>query len=91
MSTKAEVQLSSRAQRDLRRIGPGPERERIIAALRRLAAGRANLDVKALEGQAQWLRMRVGDYRVLYRPAESGFWVERIVNRSDLQRSVASL
>lgn len=27
-----------------------------------------NADVKALEGAAPWLRLRVGEYRVLYRP-----------------------
>jgi hypothetical protein len=25
-------------------------------------------DVKALQGAAPWLRMRVGDYRIIYRP-----------------------
>ncbi len=91
MDTDAEIELSSRAQRDLRRIGPGPERKRIVAALRRLASGQANLDILAIEGRAPWLRMRVGDFRVLYRPVDSGFWVERVVNRCDLQRSVTSL
>lgn len=28
----------------------------------------ANLDIKAVVGASPWLRLRVGDYRVLYRP-----------------------
>ncbi len=62
------VELSGRAIRDLRRIGPGPERKRILTALEALADGAPNLDVKALQGCPPWLRLRAGDYRVLYRP-----------------------
>jgi hypothetical protein len=76
-----------------------PERRRIRDALGALAAGAENLDVKALSGRAPWLRMRVGDWRVLYRPltqaeaAESGrgWLVARVVDRRDLERSVRSL
>jgi mRNA-degrading endonuclease RelE of RelBE toxin-antitoxin system len=65
------VELASAAQRDLHRLGPGPQRERILEALvRGLAATPqpANLDAKPIVGASPWLRLRVGDYRVLYRP-----------------------
>ena len=87
----SSIELSNRAARDLKRIGPGVSRARIVEGLRALAAGDSNLDVKALEGRAPWLRLRVGDFRVLYRPIEGGYLVARIVNRRDLDRAVDSL
>jgi mRNA-degrading endonuclease RelE of RelBE toxin-antitoxin system len=68
----AHVELVPKAEHDLRRIGgPGPHRKAIIDAL---TVGLTaipppdNLDVKALKGAPPWLRLRVGDYRILYRP-----------------------
>ena len=86
-----DVELSARAERDLSRIRRGPDRQRLVVALQALAGDAANLDVKALQGRAPWRRLRVGDYRVLYRPVEQGLWVERIVDRRDLERAVATL
>jgi mRNA-degrading endonuclease RelE of RelBE toxin-antitoxin system len=87
----ATVELSNRAKKDLRAISPGPDAARIVEALGALGAGAANLDVTALEGRAPWLRLRVGNYRVLYRPIEGGWWIGRIVNRRDLLQVVKTL
>ncbi len=99
------VELSRRAQRDLR-VLPDRGRSRIVRALQEgLAADPLprNLDIVALQGQAPWLRLRSGDWRVLLRPlsvaeltdvartATRGFLVARIVNRRDLERAVATL
>lgn len=89
MTTK--VELSARAERDLRRIKRVSDRQRLMVALQALAGDAANLNVKALQGRPPWRRLPVGDYRVLYRPVEQGRWVERIVNRRDLDRAVATL
>jgi len=51
-----------------------------VNGLRELDAGAANLDVKALEGRPQWRRLRIGAFRVLYRPTDNGLWIERIIN-----------
>lgn len=72
-------------------MGAGPQLDRVTDGLRRLASGDPNLDVKQLRGRDPWLRLRVGDWRVLYRPFELGLWVERIVHRRDLHRAVDSL
>lgn len=64
-----EIRLSPRARKDLRRLGAA-ERGRIVVALRALASEAADLDVKALAGAGGWLRLRVGDHRVLYLPDE---------------------
>ena len=68
-------------------------------ALQALAAGEANVDVKPLAGSGPWQRLRVGDYRVLYRAVDLGeaadadvrFLVARVVHRRDLERAVATL
>ncbi len=87
-----EVRLRRNAERDLRRIGPGPQRKRIAAALTALGADMANLDIKALAATSPWRRLRVGDYRVLYwqRP-DNVYEVGRIVHRSDLDEAAANL
>jgi mRNA-degrading endonuclease RelE of RelBE toxin-antitoxin system len=62
--------------------------------LERLGGGdAANLDIKALTGRSPWLRVRVGDWRVIYRPADPGpgWYVARVVNRRDFDATVKQL
>jgi mRNA-degrading endonuclease RelE of RelBE toxin-antitoxin system len=65
------VELSKRALRDLRRIDH-KSRRRLLDLLENDLATEpqpgSNLDIKALAGRAPWLRLRRGEYRVLYRP-----------------------
>ena len=99
------VELSRRAQRDLRTL-PDRDRRHIVRALREELATdplAPNVDLIALRGRAPWLRLRSGDWRVLLRPLSAaelaevaatgrrGFLVARIVNRRDLDRAVATL
>jgi mRNA-degrading endonuclease RelE of RelBE toxin-antitoxin system len=99
------VELSKRALRDLRRIDHKSRRGLLDLLEGDLAAEPqpANLDIKALTGRAPWLRLRRGEYRVLYRPLTSnelralsaqeqaGFLVERVVDRGDLERAASTL
>jgi mRNA-degrading endonuclease RelE of RelBE toxin-antitoxin system len=93
------IVLSRRAERDLRRIGAGVDLARLRTALEGLAGGAANLDAKPLAGSTPWHRVRVGDYRILYRaidpgeaPAADVRWlVARVVHRRDLDRAVSTL
>jgi mRNA-degrading endonuclease RelE of RelBE toxin-antitoxin system len=99
------VELSKRALRDLRRIDH-KSRKRLLDLLENDLAAEpqpANLDIKPLAGRAPWLRVRRGEYRILYRPLttselralgpseEAGFLVERVVDRGDLERAAATL
>lgn len=96
------VALSGRAEKDLRSIDP-VDRQRIVEGLRQLGADAPNLDVKVLRGRAPWRRLRVGDYRVLFRHAAAaemklltgkslaGYLVARIVDRGDLEQAVPGL
>lgn len=93
------VVLSRRAERDLRRIGPGADLARLRTALEGLAGGATTLDAKPLAGFAPWHRMRIGDYRILYRAVDPGeaadadarWLVARVVHRRGLQRAVSTL
>jgi hypothetical protein len=87
-----ELRLTRNAERNLRRIGPGPARTRVITALKALGTDAANLDATALAGAKPWLCLRVGDHRLLYwqRP-DDAYEVARIVHRRDLDASVATL
>lgn len=95
----ARVDLSSSAQKDLRRLlktPGGAAIKRIV--LRDLAAEPwpENLDVASLEGMGTWLRVRAGAYRIVLRPLSAveckarsvakGYLVDRVVNRRDLER-----
>jgi len=102
------VELSRRANRDLRGIKSVLDRGRIRGALGDLAREPqpGNLDVRSLRGHAPWRRLRVGDYRLLFRSmtvselhgawaqgiaAERGMLVVRIVPRRDFERVVSRL
>jgi len=47
-----EVRIERTAKKDLKRIGPGPERNRIIASMRQLAEDAPNLDIKTIASAA---------------------------------------
>jgi mRNA-degrading endonuclease RelE of RelBE toxin-antitoxin system len=95
------VELSRRALRDLRRV-EHKSRRRLLDLLENDLASEPqppNLDIKALSGRAPWLRLRRGDYRILYRPltseelvdGQAGFLVERVIDRGDLERVASTL
>jgi mRNA-degrading endonuclease RelE of RelBE toxin-antitoxin system len=99
------IELSKRALRDLRHIDH-KSRKRLLDLLEIDLAAEpqpANLDIKPLTGRAPWLRLRRGEYRVLYRPLTSselrtlgaqeqaGFLVERVIDRGDLERAALTL
>jgi len=97
------VELSRRALDDLEDLGI--ERRAVDRGLSSLAREPrpANLDVKPLRGHRPWHRLRVGRYRVIFRPltaAElreiqvtdgSGWLVARIVHRRDLEKAARAL
>lgn len=77
-------------------MGPGPERTRIVAGLRRLAQDAPNLDVKPIAAAPGWFRLRIGDYRVCYYRAQRDgpvtiYAVERIVPRGAFDAAATSL
>ena len=100
---KAYVQVSPRAEKDFRRLD-GTTRRRVRSVLAdKLTAVPlpVNLDVKPLEGLSRWLRVRVGEHRIVCRPLTSaelrgtgaslGLYVARIVDRKQLLTALKNL
>ena len=98
MTAPSRIELARRAVRDVQRMDR-PARRRVRAALAELASGAENLDVKQLAGHAPWLRLRAGDWRIIYRPLTAeeaatggaGWLVARVVNRRELERAIRAL
>ncbi|MEJ7797367.1 MAG: hypothetical protein WKF42_02625 [Solirubrobacteraceae bacterium] len=98
----AHVELSRRAQRDLRNLN-APDRRRLVSAIEQTLGSEpmpANADDRALSGRAPWRRLRVGELRVLHRDltidelaagAGYGRRIARIVHRGDLNRAASTL
>ena len=97
------VQFSRRARKDLERLN-ATTRSRVRAALGGLVQTppRSNLDIRSLTGRSPWLRLRVGNVRVILRPltqteasllrVESpGYLVERVIDRRDLDDALRPL
>lgn len=89
-----QVRLARRAVKDLDDL-PKRAVRRIADALEALAAdpGSTAFDVKPLVVRRPWRRLRVGDYRVLYRTAQGGavLLIGRVVDRKELDRAVRAL
>lgn len=100
------VELSRKAQRDLCPLRRQPIWALIERALTHeltVEPPPENLDIKPLVGATPWLRLRVGVYRIIYRPMPSeelvalgsdatlGYLVERVIHRRDLMDAVRSL
>lgn len=65
MADPYEVRLTRRAQKELKRLDR-PVQERILKALALLRHQPRPPAAKALVGHPSYLRVRVGDYRIVY-------------------------
>jgi mRNA interferase RelE/StbE len=87
-----EVELSRRAVKDLDSL-PKRSVKRIVDALVELGGDpeSTSRDVKALVGKRPWRRLRIGNYRVLFRTEGDVVLVARVIDRKELDRAVRSL
>jgi mRNA-degrading endonuclease RelE of RelBE toxin-antitoxin system len=95
------VELAPRAVRDLRRLRGSADLKRIRSGLEALGQSVPGLDIRPLEGRAPWRRLRVGDWRVLFRLLAEGehrqlgrrsiVLVARVIHRRELDRAVKGL
>jgi mRNA-degrading endonuclease RelE of RelBE toxin-antitoxin system len=98
------VVTSTHFEDDLSRL-PAADRKRVLTVLRDTLPSESlppNLNIKAIKGYAPWLRLRVGDWRIIFRPlargeleaarqrhgreSARGYYVETVVRRSELPR-----
>jgi mRNA-degrading endonuclease RelE of RelBE toxin-antitoxin system len=95
------IELASAAQRDLKKLRRSPDLKRIKQAILALPRGDPSLDIATLQGASPWRRLRVGNWRILFRPVseeerqrtggEDSFLVARVVDRKELRAAVATL
>src|SRR5439155_27274650 len=87
--TSYRVTLRPAARRSLAKIDPTISK-RIVAALDALAEDPRPPGVRALAGHHGWLRVRVGDWRVVYevRDNELHVLVIEIAHRSEIYRGM---
>ena len=81
------VEYTPRAAKELLRL-PTPDRERIaqrVADYAEEPGGRGH-DVVALSARRPGLRLRVGDWRVLFDRTETGIRIERVAHRREAYR-----
>ena len=84
-SSEAHVTFSARALRDLRRLD-SRTRTRIVVGIDRYAETGAG-DVKRVQAQRGWLRLRVGDWRVFFtRPDRGIVEIDSILHRGEAYR-----
>jgi mRNA interferase RelE/StbE len=82
-----QLRYEPRAVRALKRLGPR-DRQNVVAAIETFARGDApNADVKKLHAMkpATW-RLRVGDFRVLYRHIRGAVVIVDLDDRKDIYR-----
>jgi mRNA interferase RelE/StbE len=77
-----DVLLHNAAGKYLTRINE-PMKSRIIAALRDLSKEPPRGDIKSMSGQPGNFRLRVGNYRVLYRIENNKIFVTHIAPRGE--------
>ena len=90
MTDRHRIELLPAAKRQLDACEP-PVRHRLKTAIDRLADNPYPAQVKRLKGPAAVLRIRVGDYRILYRVVEDRLvvLVIRIGHRREVYRAFA--
>ena len=82
-----KIELTPAAVRQLRKLD-GMARRRIVTAIDRLAATPRPAGVKALTGHADLLRIRVGDYRVVYTVRDEQLVVIAVAHRREVRRDL---
>lgn len=87
MGMSYSIQFTARAVRDLEDL-PKPDQVRIAARIDALAATPRPAGCKKLESKERLYRIRVGDFRVIYRIEDRKLivLVIRIGNRRDIYR-----
>lgn len=90
-----EIVYLKPAAKDLRQLKDATITKRIAVAVRQVANGEGAPDVVSVVGRPPWRRLRVGDWRILFRTAEidgtETLIVLRVIPRGELDAAVARL
>lgn len=81
---KYKIDIKRKAEKFIRKL-PRQDKERVLGAIARLPEGE---DIKKLQGHEGLMRLRVGDYRIIYQ-VDNGRLVVLVVdagNRGDIYK-----
>jgi mRNA interferase RelE/StbE len=81
-----QIVVSSKAKKDLLQIDK-ETRKKISEEMQKLLNSPAGLNIKKLKGSGNTMRLRVGDYRVLYEQGKD-IIIVRIKHRKDAYRNL---
>ncbi len=73
-----EIQYSKSAMKSIKEIN-NPYKSRIKTAIEKIPQG----DIKKLQGYNNMYRLRIGDYRIIYKTMESSIYIEDVLPRGD--------
>ena len=78
------IEYSKQAEKFIK-AQPSSAQKRIVAAIHKLPF---EGDIKALAGLSGYYRLRVGDYRIIYRIEQERLivWIDRAGNRGDVYK-----
>jgi mRNA-degrading endonuclease RelE of RelBE toxin-antitoxin system len=87
------IELSTRARRDLKKIPKGSRRRVVEEISGRLSPIPlpGNADIDPLSGRAPFMRLRVGDYRAIFRPLTPTEMARLVMQRGALDGPVGYL
>lgn len=78
-----KITISPLAEKKLKKI-PKIDQIAIAGKIRRLSEGKNYLDGEKLRGYRDVYRVRVGDYRIVYRRFSESFYIILIGHRKDI-------
>ena len=78
-----EIRYSKQALKHIKTI-PSPMKERIKTGIEKFPSG----DIKTLVGYQNMFRLRVGNYRIIYKTTPDGIYIEDILPRGEAYKNL---
>ena len=78
-----EIQYSKSAMKNIKEIND-PNKGRIKIAIEKIPRG----DIKKLQGYNNMYRLRVGNYRIIYKTTETGIYIEGVLPRGEAYKKL---
>lgn len=77
------IQYSKHATKSIKTI-PSPMKDRIKIGIEKIPSG----DIKMLVGYTNMFRLRIGDYRIIYKITSDGIYVQDILPRGKAYKNL---
>jgi mRNA interferase RelE/StbE len=73
-----EIQYSKSAMKSIKEMN-NPYKSRIKTAIEKIPQG----DIRKLQGYNNMYRLRIGDYRIIYKTTENGIYIDGVLPRGE--------